>query len=196
VQATIREHVQAVFDSSSAETHESEVTLDELASLAGGELGHFLDARRAVVASLVHDITAAVKSESPETRVVYLDPSGATLGYTTGRPTTERTAVEIAWQDGIDLRSIGQTVDGMGVLAYFADPGRWLRELEAYSTLLNSADLEVVLRPMPPDTSSPEELREKLVNLRRLRRCDASFYHYGLMRLENLDWVHQALIAA
>ena len=51
----------------------------------------------------------------------------------------------------------------------------------------------MILRPSIPDCDSPDNLRAKvdLARERGLRRAD--FYHYGLMRLDALDWIRDAL---
>ena len=68
------------------------------------------------------------------------------------------------------------------------------RDLEAYRTALGpKTQLSVALRPMPPDCSSAAELREKLVFLSDFGADWAEFYHYGFMRLRNLEWIGEVL---
>ncbi len=190
----VRGLVSRVFESSQNETWESDVDEVELRAACDGELGQYLDVRRDVVTSLVQEVTAAVHDESPRTRVVFLDPSGATLGYATGRPTSEATATSIAWRDGVSLPAVAGASDGLGALAYFADPGRFEREVAAYlATLPPGRQLEVVLRPMAPDVDAPTALADRVATLRRLGVADSGFYHYGFMRLESLDWIAQAV---
>jgi hypothetical protein len=152
--------------------------------------------RQHVVTSLVAEMTAAVHRVAPATSVVYLDPSGATLGYATGRPASERSAPSIGWRDGIDLPAIAGVVDGLGMLAYFAALERFEREVAAYQAIPAVRRLEVIFRPMPPDSASPGDLAAKVLAARQAGASDVSFYHYGFMRLENLAWVRQALTAA
>jgi hypothetical protein len=154
-------------------------------------MGRFAEVRKRVITTLVEEIAAAIHAVSQPTRVVYLDPSGATLGYATGRPSTLRTTASVGWHDGIDLPSIAGAVDGLGMLGYFAEPDRLDRELTAYRELHDN--LEVVLRPTYPDTTSAGQLAERVALVRRARVRDLSFYHYGFMRLEHLDWIRQAL---
>ncbi len=136
-----------------------------------------------------------MRNQSPNTRVVYLDPSGATLGYATGRPASERTATSIGWRDGIDLAAIAPRVDGIGMIGYFAETARLQSELAAYTRLAPAERLEVILRPMAPDTASGTALAERIEALRQAGVAEVSFYHYGFMRLENLTWIRQALQA-
>ncbi len=191
VRAVCRERLEALFASAAAETHETQADDEWLRSLADGELGRYAAVRQRVVTSLVADIAAAVHQVAATTRVAYLDPSGATLGYASGVPSTERTAMSIGWRDGIDLTAIAQAVDGLGVIGYFRDTARLQRELAAYGTL--QSRLEVILRPMYPDTRSAAELADRVHAAREAGAHDLGFYHYGFMRLENLGWIRQAL---
>ena len=74
-------------------------------------------------------------------------------------------------------------------MGYAADPAWVARDLDAYG----DAAVSVIFRPTTPDCDSAEDLRAKveLARERGLRRVD--FYHYGLMRLDALDWIRAAL---
>src|SRR5919199_510692 len=190
VRERVRAAAGAVFESAANETQEPDVQEQMLRADGGGELGRFLDVRQRVVTSLVGEVAMAIRAESPETRAVFLDPSGATLGYATGRPMTERSAASIAWRDGVDLAAVAGASDGLGVLAYFADLERFEREVGAYQRVLPvGRSLEALLRPMLPDAESPRVLAAKITSLRQMGVRDVSFYHYGFMRLESLDWI-------
>jgi len=190
----VAELVGAVFESARFETAESDVEESRLRAECDGELGRYLDMRRDVVSSLVGEIAAAVHAESPSTRVVFLDLSGATLGYATGRPNTDDPAVSIAWRDGVDPAAVAGAGDGLGMLGYFAALDRFEREVAAYQRVLPAdRPLEVILRPMPPDVDSPLALADKLAVLRRAGIDDVAFYHYGLMRLESVGWIGAAM---
>lgn len=194
VRERVRAAAGAVFESAANETQESDVQEQMLRADGGGELGRFLDVRQRVVTSLVGEVAMAIRAESPETRAVFLDPSGATLGYATGRPMTERSAASIAWRDGVDLAAVAGASDGLGVLAYFAELERFEREVSAYHRVVPAGrSLEVLLRPMLPDAESPQALAAKIARVRQVGVRDVSFYHYGFMRLESLDWIREAL---
>jgi hypothetical protein len=184
LQRTVQSVIQRVFNSAESETHEPE--LDEAWLMSLPEFDGFARTRQRIVTSLV----AAMRA-SATTPLTYLDPSGATLGYATGRPSTPKPATSIAWRDGIDLRSIAQTVDTIGVLAYFADEARLHTEMQSYQSL--GVPLEVILRPMAPDIHSSRDLIARVKSLRQQNVADVSFYHYGFMRLESLTWIQHAL---
>ena len=73
------------------------------------------------------------------------------------------------------------------VLAYAADVERVRLDLEAYRGALGDATVSVVLRPIPPDCETAENLAAKLALARELGLQRADFYHYGFLRLETLD---------
>ena len=87
------------------------------------------------------------------------------------------------------MGAVAAACDGIEAIGYAADPGRIRGDLDAYGDFAVS----VVLRPSTPDCDSPGDLRAKveLARERGLRRTD--LYHYGLMRLDALDWIRVAL---
>lgn len=186
--------VAPVFDAAEHETHEPDVEETRLRAECQGQLGRFLDARCEVVTSLAERVSAAVHAVWPATRVSLLDLAGATLGYATGRPSSDRSAASIAWRDGIRPAEIARACDALGVLGYFAEPARLEQEVRAYQECLPAdRPLEVLLRPMAPDSRSAAELAAKLRVLERLGVEDVAFYHYGFMRLEALAWIASAI---
>jgi hypothetical protein len=54
----------------------------------------------------------------------------------------------------------------------------------------------VAFRPAPPDSLTDENLRAKVEMAVRMGVSRVDFYHYGLVRLDALDRIHQALAAA
>jgi hypothetical protein len=86
-------------------------------------------------------------------------------------------------------RAVARRCDGIEAIGYAADPERVRGDLDAYG----DAAVSVIFRPSTPDCDSADDLRAKvdLARERGLRRVD--FYHYGLMRLDALDWIRAAL---
>jgi len=145
-------------------------------------------ARAETVTSLAAAVAAAARAGGA--RFDFMDLSGAVKGYATGRPEGEA-AAEIAWRLGVDLAALAGACDGLEAIGYAADPARLRLDLEANRAL--GGDLSVVLRPMPPDCDSAENLREKVSLARELGLRRVDFYHYGLMRLDALDLIGEAL---
>jgi len=169
---------------------------EALAELVGADLMVYLQARERSVTTLAAAINLAVRSVSPASRLVLLDPSGAALGYATGRPETGEPATAIGWREGLDLPALSEHAD-VGVLAYFADPHRTAREIASYEALLDrGARLDVILRPTWPDVTNAEDLIAKVAAVRTAKLSELNFYTYGLLRLESFDWIRQALSIA
>lgn len=163
--------------------------------LAGGDMTAVLAARRSIVTSLIHDVKDAVAAVSGAP-VMVMEWSGGLRGAGMGMPVgdTSTAAPDRAWQDGVDLRSVRDACDGVGVLGYVHLVEELRRDLEAYRMLLGSkTTLSVALRPMPPDCDSAAELAEKIEFLRDFGADWAEFYHYGFMRLRNLEWIADVL---
>jgi hypothetical protein len=176
-------------DGSSDESEE--LTQERLAPLGGEQLLGYLDARTQTVISLTAEVSAAVDAE--DTDLAFLDLSGAEKGFATGHPTGDAAAT-IGWQMGIDVTALAEVCDTVEATGYAADPDRLRLDLDAYHALgVDASGLGIVLRPMPPDCRSADNLAAKvaLARERGLKRVD--FYHYGFCRLRALDWIHQSV---
>jgi hypothetical protein len=181
-----REEIERVFAGGAQEPAE-DVDREELERPLGG----YLEARNATVASLVDEVARAAADEGAG--LTFMDLSGAVKGYATGRPTGEP-APTIAWKLGVDLGAIARNGTVIGAIGYAVDPERLGLDLEAYRAF--DTDVEVALRPMPPDCDSAENLAAKLRVVADLQVRRAHFYHYGFMRLDALDLIAEALRSA
>jgi hypothetical protein len=191
VRAAVREELERAFARrDAAVTGELERAL--LADVAGGELLAYLDVRARTVTALAGD--AAGVAAAAGKRFVFMDPSGAVKGYWTGRPEGDPAAA-IGWRLGIDLPALAAVCPEVQVLAYAADVERVRLDLEAYRDALGDATVSVVLRPIPPDCDTVENLAAKLALARELGLGWAGIYHYGFLRLETLDLVRAAFEA-
>jgi hydrogenase/urease accessory protein HupE len=140
--------------------------------------------REQVVTSLVGEVAEA----AGETPFEFIELSGAVKGYADGLPTGDPSPT-IAWQLGVQVEEVAAACGGIEAMGYAADPAWVARDLDTYG----DAAVSVIFRPSTPDCGSADDLRTKidLARDRGLRRVD--FYHYGLMRLDALDWIHTAL---
>jgi hypothetical protein len=166
-----------------------EVSRESLADFGGEQLLGYIEARTGTVTSLAAEVSAAVADE--DARFVFLDLSGAEKGFATGHPTGEA-APTIGWKTGVDAAALAEVCDNVEVTGYAADAGRLRLDLDAYRALLASRP-GLLLRPMPPDCRSADNLAEKVdvARERGLERLD--FYHYGFCRLRSLDWIRESL---
>lgn len=190
VRRFVRQELQRVFDGS-AEDRSEEITREEIASLAAGEMAGYLEAREENVSTLVAEAADAVAGT--RTRFTFMDLSGAVKGYATGRPTGDA-APTIAWKLGVNIDGVAQACHGLEAIGYAADADRLRFDLEAYRALLQTGgSLASALRPMKPDCDGPRNLALKLEVARALNLKRVDFYHYGFMRLAQLAWVQEAL---
>jgi len=160
------------------------------AALLDGALGRYLAARESTVTSLVAEVAEACRQEGSE--LVFLDSSGAALGYATGRPQGPP-APETAWSFGVDLPAVARAASAVGAIAYAADPDRVATDLDAYAAAAGPAALEVVMRPTRPDCEDAANLRAKLDACRARDVRTAGLYHYGLVSRRALARVGEAL---
>jgi hypothetical protein len=169
-----------------------QLSRDSLAAIGGEQLLGYLDARIGTVTTLAAEVSTAAGAG---TSVTFLDLSGAEKGFATGHPTGDA-APTIGWQMGIDVASLAEACGSVEALGYAADPDRLSFDLDAYRHLLaDTSRLGLMLRPMPPDCRSADNLVAKVALARERGLKRINFYHYGFCRLRSLDWVRQSLIA-
>jgi hypothetical protein len=154
-----------------------------------------LGARRHVVSTLVAEVVAAVR-EVGDVPVTFMDWSGGLRGYASGEAETGG-AMSRAWQDGVDLGAIVASCDGLLALGYTNDRTSFEADLARYRALVPpDTELSVAVRPMVPDCASSEEVVARTAFAQEQGVAWIEFYHYGLMRLENLRWAGEAVSAA
>ena len=149
------------------------------------ERDEYARVREQVVTSLVAEVAEA----AGETPFEFIELSGAVKGYADGRPTGDPSPT-IAWQLGVDVRR-GRGAPATGSRRSATRPTR--SGSRATSTRTARPRSPSSSGPSIPDCDSAEDLRAKveLARERGLGRVD--FYHYGLMRLDALDLVREAL---
>jgi hypothetical protein len=105
-------------------------------------------------------------------------------------PKRELVRAELA----VDPRALSQAGVHLEEPLYLAEPADTAAALTWYRAQLGpDAPLSVVLRPGPPDTTTPASLAEK-AQLARSHNCtELNFYAYGLYRLQSLTQIRQAL---
>jgi hypothetical protein len=174
---------------------EGSLSPQQVERLAGGDMAGMLAARQSIVTSLVGEVKNAVAKVS-KVPVLVMEWSGGLRGAGMGMPVgdTSTAAPDRAWQDGVDLPSVLAQCDGVGVLGYVREPAELRRDLTAYRTAIGSKpQLSVAVRPMPPDSLSANDVAAKIAVAGEFGAGWVEFYHYGFMRLRNLDWVGEAL---
>jgi hypothetical protein len=193
VHRTVRDELQRRFSAETGEHRSGELTRDALEPFGGEQLLGYLQTRTQTVTSLADEVSVAVGENKS---VIFLDLSGAEKGFATGHP-EGASAPTIGWQTGVDVAALSQTCGAVEATGYAADPERLSFDLDAYRTLIaNVSRVGLLLRPMPPDCQSADNLAAKVALAREmgLRRLD--FYHYGFCRLQALDWIGQSLAGA
>ena len=190
VHRLVRDELERRFVGGSSEDPDG-LTREDLEPFGGELMLGYLDARTQTVTSLVDEVATAASGRGAS--LTFLDLCGAEKGFATGQPEGEA-APALGWQMGIDHAALTGVCDTVSATGYAVGPSRLEFDLDAYQALVpETSRLGLVLRPMPPDCRSDDNLAAK-VALARERGLDrVDFYHYGFCRLEALDWVQQAL---
>lgn len=133
--------------------------------------------RAATVTSLVAEVRAALPAEV----ALAVIPS-------------VQTPNSLCWREGSDLAALAKVADRLEVPAYQRGPeaiGRDIAQVRAAAGA--DAAIGFILRPTWPHVSGAEELTACVAAARQAGTDRLSFYNYGHMRLQSLDWIAQAL---
>lgn len=188
VRRSVRDELEAIL-AADLDPRQPEATIAHAArrvrELHGGCLEAYLRTRTRTVTSLAAE--AAEAASEGGSRLTFIGLNGDIRDSEHTLPGW--------WRTGVDALALtGKGIDLVGT-AYEADPTRFRAAVETYQRCVpNRSGLAVILRPMPPDCRSAENLAAKLRVLRELGVATVDFYHYGLCRLRSLDWTRSALI--
>lgn len=159
---------------------EAPPTPDDPASLraaVGEDLAGFLAARQGVVTELTRRVADAVHADGG--RLVYLDLTGALLGYGDGTPQGPPAAGQ-GWRIGVDVAALAPLVDGYACLGYVRDVDRLRADVASVVAAAGRCPVRVVLRPGHPDTAGTADLAEKVAACAALGAHAVDFYNYGM----------------
>ena len=162
-----------------------------LTEACGPDIHPYLSARTATVTTLAR--AAADQARQAGVRLTLLDETIPMQAYATGHgfdPANELVRAELA----LDPRALSQAGVHLEEPLYLTEPADTRTALTWYrAQLAPDAPLSVVLRPGPPDTRTPDSLRQK-AQLAQSHACaELNFYAYGLYRLQALDQIRTAL---
>ncbi|MFC2076582.1 hypothetical protein ACFLT7_05820 [candidate division KSB1 bacterium] len=147
----------------------------ELDNITGGGLKAYLKVRMRTVQSLLAEIKSAAD------------------GRASLRPILEHPP-EISPLFGIDLNRLNEIASEVTVLAYKAGIEETIEYAERYRAALpKNLQITVGLHGGEPYMDGPENFAGKIKGLKAAGFESLSFYNYGFMRLENLDWIREAL---
>ena len=136
----------------------------------------YLEVRTETLAALYADLAAAS------------DPD---LGYYFGLLNPDRT-----WMHGVDGYALADHLDYYLVPAYKSSSEGVLETLAGADALTPDVPLHAGILPGHPAVKDPETLRDIVTELVDVSTPRISFYNYGLLPEQNLEWIEQALRAA
>ena len=107
---------------------------------------------------------------------------------------TVQTPNELCWIEGSDLKRLAHAANRLEVPAYQCGPSAIQADAaRVRATAGPDADIGFILRPTYPHLTDGGQVAQAVRKLRELRPISLSFYNYGHMRLESLDWIRDAL---
>jgi hypothetical protein len=181
--ARCRDYLAGVFDSAP--------DAPSLTEACGPDIHPYLAARTGTVTALAG--AAAEAARQAGVRLTLLDETVPMQAYATGHgfdPDRELVRAELA----VDPRALSQAGVHLEEPLYLAEPADAAAALTWYRAQLGpDAPLSVVLRPGPPDHTTPASLAEKAQLARSYNCTELNFYAYGLYRLQSLTQIRRAL---
>ena len=110
LRAAVADHLDAALAGAAGPTADDP---DSLRAAVGADLGRFLAARQGVITELTRRVAGAVRADGGQ--LIYLDLTGALLGYAGGSPQGPPAAAQ-AWHTGVDVAALSALVDGYACL--------------------------------------------------------------------------------
>lgn len=155
---------------------------DEYKSRCGGQIGAYLEVRAQSVTALIEAVTQRVR-----------DVSSARIGLVDFGPLYNTGPDGARWESGLDLDQIAPYVDELHPTCYLADPGANAASIRAYADFAPTGmPIHGAIRAILPQIGSEEQLAESVAAFTGIAD-GLSFYNYGFMALETLDWIKNAV---
>lgn len=105
-----------------------------------------------------------------------------------------QTPNSLCWREGSDLAVLARTADRLDVTAYQRGAEAIAADIaEVRATAGDAARIGFILRPTWPHVAGAEDLAACVAAARAAGADRISFYNYGHMRLQSLDWIARAL---
>jgi hypothetical protein len=159
------------------------LTKELLAEIIGPEILTYLTYRENKIASVYKDISKVAKA------------AGVIFKYVDQAPLLDMNsakAIESSWQIGIDTKQINQIIDGFEPLIYRQDVNSVTDLAKNYLTA-TTAGITAILRPTYPDSTSQENLVNKVSALVDLGISNIDFYLLDTMRASDLESIKYSI---
>lgn len=105
-----------------------------------------------------------------------------------------QTPNSLCWREGSDLAALARVADRLEVPAYQTGPTAIAQDIAQVRAAAGAeAAIGFILRPTWPHVSGPDDLAACVTSAREAGAAQLSFYNYGHMRLQSLDWIAAAL---
>ena len=170
---------------------------DALATRAQRDLdAFFADGTRPLPDPQTDPDWAALQRVRAETVASLIAEVRATLPRATGLSVipSVQTPNSLCWREGSDLSALARAAGRLDVTAYQRGPAAIARDIaEVRAAAGQDARLGFILRPTWPHAGGAKDLAANVQAARDAGADRLSFYNYGHMRLQSLDWIAAAL---
>lgn len=162
------------------------LTWDELMDSVNGELSKYLTLRESYLNTFIRKIHNIVKGSGREIKLASVD-----FG-----PILPLGPNELSWENGVNIKEWNKYLDELHPTFYFTDSDVFTQKVKEYiylkEKLGQNIDIIPAVRAILPQTTSKEDL-EKTIKLLKDLSDGHSFYNYGFMSYQTLDWIGEIL---
>ncbi|MBS3947041.1 MAG: hypothetical protein KGZ57_01870 [Dethiobacter sp.] len=163
----------------------TKMSWSEIESAAGGQMKSFLELREELVGALIKDISQCITS--------YSLAKVAVLDFGPLYPLGPR---NVSWQSGANLEVIAGCAAELHPTFYFNNLQVFRQKVDEYvgvlSKLPRSIDMIPAVRAVLPQVGSLDDLKSQVDYLKP--HCKGmTFYNYGFMAYETLDWISESV---
>ena len=156
---------------------------NEIRAALDGSFGKYIDLRKKTITDLTELALGKVKQNKKQL-----------LGICDFGPLYPLGPDGMAWESGTDLADLVDIYDEICPTFYFADKALVETKVASYLELIKDKNIAIApaVRAILPQVSSPETLANHLSPLSG-RVDGVSFYNYGFMAEQTLDWIKAAM---
>ena len=156
-------------------------TWDELYASLDGEFGRYLTFRESLLTSLIKEVNKIVRKNS-----------SARISTSDFGPLSSMGVNNTSWSSGMNLTEWAPYLDEVHPTFYFTEMDIFKEKATEYFRIINrtGADLEIVpaIRAILPQLTSRNVLKNQIAILKE-KSDGFSFYNYGFMPYQTLDWI-------
>mgnify|MGYP001263490482 CR=1 FL=1 len=184
---SVRNYVKQVCEEHFMNPYKPEdLSIEKLSNAIDGEFSKYLKLREDYLTDMFKKIHEVIKGNNANIKIGLVDfspilPLGVNDGF---------------WENGVNLKECSEFLDELHPTFYFTDREIMDKRVKEYLALIeklnNEIDIIPAVRAILPQVSSKQDLEATVNSLNDLSD-GYSFYNYGFMTYQTLDWIREVI---